>query len=327
MKKKKHHFVPRTYLQSFAGDDGYLYVYNKDAPDQPFRSLPENTAFHKYYYSVPDQLKGVDHNMLEDSFSEVENKWPGIVKRLEQKENLADSIEDLYVFIALQRARVPALRDSMELAEGEIVKSTLLMLEQQGLLPPKPKALEGLSLAEAVEVSIDPYRSIQNMPSIMSGVGQILDWIGLSVLHNKTDIPFITSDNPVIYLDPTVRREAVQPYNIDRERKDIVFLFPVSPTMMLFGTSEMREDFKKCGVLHGRDFDNPRLVQELNRDVCRFAYKAVFSKNDDIGSLVREHAGTSPVIKLDTLPMGGGNLTVGRHVFGERVEKPKWRKG
>ena len=46
--------------------------------------------------------------------------------------------------------------------------------------------------------------SLHAMPDLAKGFSIILDQLGFEVLHNKTDVSFLTSDNPVVCFDPTV---------------------------------------------------------------------------------------------------------------------------
>jgi hypothetical protein len=103
--KKRHHYVPNAYLRAFCDDSGKVLVYRKDNPSKAIPSSPNNTAFHKYYYSQPSPDCGKDHNALEDCFSVVETNWPTIVERIHRWESVNDSLLEIFGFIAMQRAR------------------------------------------------------------------------------------------------------------------------------------------------------------------------------------------------------------------------------
>ena len=134
----------------------------------------------------------------------MEDKWPGIVERLHRRENVNDSLEEIFQFMALQRARVPASRDVTERIHAEGVMAAARRLDAEGKLSPKPEGLE--DILDHVEVSINPHQSIHAMVTVMQATGQVFDQIGFYATHNKTDVPFLTSDNPVIWFDPSVRR-------------------------------------------------------------------------------------------------------------------------
>ena len=112
--KKKHHYIPVSYLKVFCDNDGMLTVYRKEAPEEPFRKRPDDVAFHKFYYAQPLADGGRDTNRLEDRFSELEGKWPSIVEAMAIREFVNNSLEDICAFVALQRARVPAAREAVE---------------------------------------------------------------------------------------------------------------------------------------------------------------------------------------------------------------------
>ena len=42
------------------------------------------------------------------------------------------------------------------------------------------------------------------MADLAKGVGTIIDAIGFEILENHTSEAFVTTDNPVVYFDPTV---------------------------------------------------------------------------------------------------------------------------
>lgn len=196
MNKKRHHYIPKSYLKFFCDNAGQVRVYRKDDPCKIIQLSPDNTGFHKYYYSQPKPDGGKDHNALEDCFSKIEDKWQGIVDRLHRRENVNDSLVDIFQFMILQRARVPASRDAIERIDAERMLARARRLDAAGKLPPKPKGFEGI--LSRVEVSINPHQSIHAMVPVAQSIGQVFDRIGFGALHNKTEIPSLTSDNPVI---------------------------------------------------------------------------------------------------------------------------------
>ncbi len=320
MDKKRHHYIPKAYLKYFCDEQGKVRVYLKDDPDKFIHQSPDNTGFHKYYYSQPLPEGGKDHNTLEDLFSELEAKWPPIAERLRQRENINDSLEDIFAFITLQRVRVPASRDACEKMRAEVVKITARLLDATGKLPPKPEGFE--DILNHVEVSINPHQSIHAMVDMIRGVGRVFDQIGFGALHNMTDIPFLASDNPVIWFDPSVPEAEMRPYGL-QVGGPVVLLFPVAPNLMIYGHSSMREQFVHDGFRHG-ELSERRSVKMMNRQICRFAYKAVFAQRAGQEALIHKHADVSPVLRTETIPVEKGEIVVHQNVFGKRERKPKW---
>jgi Protein of unknown function (DUF4238) len=320
--KKKHHYVPVSYLKAFCGEDEMLSVYRKDAPTEPIRKRPNDIAFHKYYYAQPLPNGGRDTNRLEDRFAELETKWPPIVDALAVRDIVNDRLEDIFAFVALQRARVPAARDAAEQMLAATVMATARQLKANGKLPPPPKGHE--SLLDNVAVSIDPHQSIHAIPQIIRAMGLVLHRIGFVVLHNQTDRDFITSDNPVIYFDPAKSNEALRPYGL-QPNGNVVLMMPVAPKLMLFGASWDKARFAEHGIEHCAIVDRDK-VAAMNEKVVRFSYEAVFAGQEPDKGMMLAHAGCSPVLKSIHLPLASGLGLHFEHVFGERTKLPKWKR-
>lgn len=211
---------------------------------------------------------------LEDCFSKIEDKWPGIVDRLHRRESVNDSLLDIFQFIILQRTRVPASRDAAERIDAERVLALARRLDVAGELPSKPEGFE--DILDHVEVSINPHQSIHAMVPMMRGIGQVFDRVGFGASHNKSEIPFLTSDNPVIWFDPSVKDSDLQPYVLQPDGP-IVLLFPVSPSLIIYGDSPMRDQFASEG-LGVADLSDTGLVEAINRQVCRFGYQTIYAQ-------------------------------------------------
>lgn len=320
MKKKRHHYIPKSYLRFFCNDSGQVRVYRKDDPCKAISLSPDNTGFHKYYYSQPKHDGGKDHNALEDCFSKIEDKWPGIVDRLHRRENVNDSLLDIFQFMILQRTRVPASRDAAERIEAERALAAVRRLDAAGKLPPKPEGFE--NILDHVEVPINPHQSIHAMVPMMRGIGQVFNRVGFGALHNKTGIPFLTSDNPVIWFDPSVEDSDLQPYVLQPDGP-VVLLFPISPSLIIFGGSSDRGRFASEG-LGVADLSDIGSVEMINRQVCRFGYQAIFAQKAGQERIIEEHTSLSPIIRFNRIDAGKDEAIFFEMVFGKREQKSKW---
>ena len=320
MDKKRHHYVPKAYLRPFCDETGKVLVYRKDNPSKAIPLAPDNTAFHKYYYSQPTPEGGTDHNFLEDFFSKTEEKWPGIVDRLFRREDVNDSLEDIFQFIALQHVRVPACRDVVEKVEGERTKAIARQLDVEGKLPPKPKGFE--DILDHVEAPINPHLSIHAMPHLIEGIGQVFSRIGIGALHNKTTVPFLTCDNPAVWFDPSVLETDLKPYVI-RPGGPLVLLFPVSPSLLIYGHTSILEQFVSSSLGHA-DLVDVDFVEMINRQVCRFGYETIFVRSAGHEQLIREHAAVSPTVCFERISTSKGEVVTSQMIFGKRERMPKW---
>lgn len=320
--KKRHHFVPKAYLKAFCNSKGRLFVYRKDNPQEPLRVAPEATQFRRYYYSQPTPDGGQDNNTLEDFFSTIEGDWTKVVAELHQRRDMNDRLENIFQFMALQRVRVPAARDTAEAMLAQTVKDTMKVMLANGQLPPPPPGLE--DLPNQIQVSIDPHRSIHAMVAMMEGMGQLYSMLGFVAVHNTTARPFLTSDNPVLWFDPSLPFDAQQPYTINPDGGPVFLVFPVSPKLALVGSTEYKDAFGRHGLLHSDVLDEA-LVNLINAQVCRFAYEAVIAQSPGQEEMISKYADISPVHEAVPLQVGNGMATIHRQVFGSRVSKPKWR--
>ena len=313
--KKRHHYVPVSYLAGFTNADGILYAYRKDDPERALPSRPQAIAFQKYYYSQPLPDGSYDHNRFEDGLAELEADWTNLAARLRDRQRVTkEDISYLLAFAALQRVRVPAARDLAERALAHEVKQELRALDARGELPAKP---EGFSnILELVEVTIDPHKSMEAMAHTLKQLGPLLDTIGYQIVHNETDVSFITSDNPVSYFDPAVSWAEMQPYRVKRPTGPMELLFPVDAATMLRGHSDDRERFRRNGLKHV-SLRDVSAVRKMNRVTARFAYELIIARDTDHQALARAYAESSPVLELR-----GERL---EHVFGRRQRKPKWK--
>jgi hypothetical protein len=53
----------------------------------------------------------------------------------------------------------------------------------------------------------------------------------------------------------------------------------------------------------------------MNRQICRFAYRAVFAQRAGQEALVHEHADVSPVLRAETIPVEKGEIGFHQTVF------------
>ncbi|MCH5654037.1 MULTISPECIES: DUF4238 domain-containing protein [Pseudomonas] len=319
--KKRHHFIPKTYMSSFCNDAGRVLVYRKDGNGQPLSVIPDATQFQGYYYSQPKPDGGTDNNKLEDFFCEIEGGWSPIVKRLEIREDINDSLESLFNFMALQRARVPACRDAVELVLAATVKSMAKKMYRDGKLPVLPKGNE--NLIDEMQISIDPHQSIHAMVSIIKGIGQIIDSVGWVVFHNNTSRPFLTSDNPVVWFDSSLPFPQQKPYMINPV-SPILVQFPISPKILLVGASEYRENFLRYGLVH-TDTSSDKWVEYVNAQTCRFAYEAVISNSASQAELIAGFSDVSPVHVSNSVMINSSDTLLHSFDFGSRRKKSRWK--
>ena len=323
MEKKRHHFVAETYLSYFCNDARKLCVYFKDKKGEFQFIIPDAIGFEKYYYSQPLPGGGRNNNAIEDFFEKIETKWQPLVQKIESRKPLGrDDKITLLEFVLLHRVRVPTARDAAEKMLAERVKLELLHLVDTGSIPPPPEILG--DIADTVKVAIDPHMSIHAMAHMAQGVAKIFDAIGFELLENKTTETFLTSDNPVIYFDPTI--QSAEPYKISRERLDIEFMFPITPHFLLWGHSALRGTANQYNTVPYQDLIDGGFVERANTMIVRFAHRTVFSNSSKHQKLVQSLAARSPTLSATHIKTKRGRGLYFQSHFGTRQPKPRWKE-
>jgi hypothetical protein len=319
--KKRHHYISQTYLRGFCNEAGKVCAYSKDKPAQPWWAAPETIAYENYYYSQPTPDGGQDNNGIEDYFSSIENDWPALVSNIEQRKRHEGGLDCLMLFATMHRVRVPAARDAIEKMLAETVRMTGRHLNDLGELPPPPGGLTFEYLDQHTVISIDPHKSIHAMADLAKGMEKIARSIGYEIIENRTSESFITSDNPVIYFDPTATERTLQPYNIDRRRMDIEFMFPITPRFLLWGHSSLRSKYPNTPY---RAVTDKKFIKRANVMAAQFGHRMLFSHELRHQPLAKKYANRSPVLSATHLRTPTGRGLVFQKIFGKREAKPKW---
>jgi hypothetical protein len=322
--KKRHHYVPVSYLKEFTDSSGRIFAYRKECPEQALHLKPDEIAFERYYYSQPLPDNKQDNNRIEDFFSTIEAPWPTVVDGFRNLERSTHSnLMSFFQFLTLMRVRVPATRDMVETLLAESVKATTRLLDRQGKLPPKPEGLE--NLLDDLDVSIDPHKSIHAMADLTKGFSRIVERLGFSVVRNKTGRTFVTSDNPIVYFDPDRPEKAMRPYDVGPDRGRIEFFFPIAPDLIVVGRTEWKPQFSISGIHYYEMFDKQE-VNRINRQIARFGYRFIFSNETAHKALIEKYASISPVLETNVAITEKGESLQFRAIFGQRKGKSKWTR-
>jgi hypothetical protein len=160
------------------------------------------------------------------------------------------------------------------------------------------------------------------MVEMLRGAGEVFTQIGIGALHNTTNLPFLTSDNPVVWFDPSFQEMKMRPY-WRRDGGPVVMFFPVTPNLLVYGHSSMRKQFESKGFGHS-ELSDREFVKTVNRHICRFAYKAIYSQKTGHEFLIKKHSQVSPILRRRIIPSETGEVIIYDHVFGRPSVKPKW---
>lgn len=309
---RKHHFVSITYMKGFADERGRVQVYRAEEPDKPHPTQPSATGFEIQYYSQPLPQGGHEHHRFEDLWSCIEDEWPHTVRALRDK-RLSPAISiNVLGMVSIMRVRVPAARDRTAIMLEAKLRSECQALEAIGKLSLEYEEYAGK--LDTVPIGIPPQRTLLAMNASFGEMGNLCFRLGFEVLHNRTGIPFITSDNPVCYYDPRRTPSARRPYE---DEDEVELIFPVSADMMLRGSTRLRP---VNAISRHRTVSDRLAVRRLNRTVAQFAYRMSIAQDRSSDDLIRTHSALVPTVVTEVRHRGTNIHILVTEVFGP---KPK----
>ncbi len=180
-KKRDQHFVPKFYLRKFSyqGNEKQIGVFDT-ITGFCCRAAPlKHQAYKKYLY-------GAD-GIIEEFLSKMEGSFASLLRKIENCEfdysNYSNDITDLLVFVALSDLRNPIRAKGFRDSNTQIIEETIRLFPAHSEFFKQELRLE------------DP---VQLALSKVSTAIKISEDLKLKILVNKTPIPFLTSDNPVV---------------------------------------------------------------------------------------------------------------------------------
>jgi hypothetical protein len=211
---KLHHYVPQFYLKRFADANGRLWVWDK-VKDTIFQTNPKNLAAESNFYWMKELADaGRDPNTLEKQLSGLEanvslitDQWLYWLSDLELGKQIdipEVNREEVALFVAVQWLRT---------------------LDQREIIG----ALAELDPTDAREHA----RQHTNLMWDLHIVNPIRDRIKSSVWifgRNETEVPFITSDNPIAFKTPD-NRQWTRGGILD---PGVYAVYPLSPDIVMY---------------------------------------------------------------------------------------------
>ncbi|NVN96527.1 MAG: DUF4238 domain-containing protein [Bacteroidetes bacterium] len=254
MTKKRHHTIPRCYLENFTDENGFVWVL--DTKDNIFNIKPENVLLENHFYTIT--LKNGEKSLVvEDTLANIEGAYISIFEN-KIKNNLFLNDEErakVSVFIAALFLRTKSHREDLRSLFSQLKNSMVdwkkqfesMSEEGKRILAATPSSGKGESIKiEDVDNYLDNLNEYHSVSTIeqLPGIAQIIFDMKWSVWTNK-DNKFITSDNPVVLLRP----ESIKKYgpNAFGSRpgflyKDVELTIPLSKNKLLLAGWLLNED-------------------------------------------------------------------------------------
>ena len=288
-KPKRHHYVPQCYSEKFANAAGYLYLYDK-WEDRAFPSKPADALAIGNLYRQPVHAEKRFDVGIEKFFSDVEKHWPSIFKAIAQKETISqEQWGNLVEFISAQIVRVPLCLNSVI----ELLRYDALGAVDQIELSPLPPELSAflekkgkqptIKLRSMIEddldsLNIDPHRCLTSLPLLVKAIPIFRPGFSFGIpkfLHNKSNLKFVSSDNPAIFFSGRPDSKKYHPHEI-QNHNSFTFFFPLSPDLAM-----VNRPFDSKNAMHSEIWDDAR-VALMNRAISAFSYRYVISGEEKL---------------------------------------------
>ena len=186
---KKHHYVPRSYLERFADSSGFLNVYDRTS-GQWRKQQPKEVMHSRNYYRQEWAPAGVDPNILEKGLGErLEATAKSVIDTLilSPSELPEEDIAAFLVYLEFQRLRVPRQAETAK----ALMRDTILRLAPSDITADIRAGKFQLMMKKSAR--FDYTRMM---------VGQLHSWFSRmewEVIEAANESAFVTTDSPISF--------------------------------------------------------------------------------------------------------------------------------
>lgn len=263
--RKYNHYIPRFHFANFSGSKKFIDKYILSSGKLVRSASTKSTGGKDYLYG--------EDGKIEDIFCQLESQWAKIIRKIITTEQIPNNPEDykyLLQFIILSENRTIAKANSNLDFWTTQYRVIAKMLQEQGQL----------NIPNEIVNSIVADSPIPNLQSIRHDIFlmNICDDLQMALIKNTSDLPFITSDHPVVkYNQLFMFHSYRKAYGYGQ--MGIQIFFPISPTLclVLFDPIPYRlHYFYKDKFI----INDPLIICSINTLVAGYADKELyFSSN------------------------------------------------
>jgi hypothetical protein len=294
MVARRHHFVPKCYLESFATKTSRkkkseLWVFDS-VNRTAFRTAPDNVALQKDFNTI--DLEGHAPDAFELAMASVESDIGPALTRIIAAQSLANEDDWAYLlnFIGLQHIRNPRLRETFRGFRERVAKAImgLLLSRRQMWESHIKRAQDAGYVSKDADTDYDKLKSTYNPDHYRVEVAneehirtemhvfdhalQLLfarKWV--LVKAPKDSQGFITSDHPVclMWSEPDPKRRGM-PLGLKLRGTEI--LFPISPELAVVGAYELE---------NGEHDFNEEQVASSNGTILLLSRRQVYARTNE----------------------------------------------
>lgn len=302
VKKKRHHYIPRFYLDGFVDphNEPYIWIYEKGNSDVR-KASAENVAVEKHYYSFITPSGDRDSETFENALAKVEEKVAPILEKIKNREHLDDEERGGFAsFLALTMTRVPNYRTDIEKSTGELIKKISMKMasnaagfesmmgkmekETGNKIEMPVEELRKFMLNGEYDVKVDSQFSLF-MIGLAEELAPVFFEMSWAFLEATNDYKFVTCDNPLFYYDPTHDPKSL--FGVGLLNKNIEVTFPISRDLIFLGTWGKLQGYKKL---------NNNIVKKFTHRTIISALRFVFASqnSEQLNKIVQKYKGSSP---------------------------------
>lgn len=309
MIKKRHHYIPRFYLNGFVDykNEPYIWVYDKEG-NNIIKSTAKDIAVTEHYFSFKDVNGIKDSDSVENFVADLEGIAANILKKVFNNNSLNGNEKmDFAYFVALMMVRVPNFRQNIETAFAETAKIVMQFSasykENFEAMVKRYQEKTGNDLGMPIEearqiyLDLDKHYKLETNPqvSLAMAFNHINDYARLFYnmkwlfLRATTDYKFLSGDNPLYYLDPTHNPHSFS--GVGLCNKNIEVSLPLSQDLCALGTWHGKEGYFQSVN---------QIVKIVNQRTVIASSRFVFSseRSEKLKYFVRKYQNSAPKMKV-----------------------------
>jgi uncharacterized protein DUF4238 len=316
MASKRHHYVPRFYLNYFVTNSversPRFWVYDK-AGGPPRIQTPINTAVEGYLYSFEAPL-GTKNDSLEQALSTLETKAKPVLDRWQRRGVTATQEEQKLIaeFLAVMYSRSPKTIQGITEASGimgielarfladqpDMIREFLDREQTRGRpnVPSVEEMVDNLrNVEERFEIEVNRESSLIDSFRLAERIAAELFYMNWCLCYAPTRTFFVTSDTPLCIFARTSRDKALLGAGVGLP--NAIVTFPISPNVCLL--LDRRHTNARMAV--GKQF-----VRAANHRMVANAERLIISAytSETIANLVHKYSFTRQLPKIDRSTLG-----------------------
>lgn len=291
---KKQHYVPRFYLNKFTlenspnANKNKVLVYDK-VNRKTYHSNVYDIAYEKYFYDLDEDKE--NRQVLEKAFSTLETSFSKEINNLisicEYNKNNPNALilrtgerKKFAYQMAMQLIRTKKYRIILKNLHSDITSKRIEFI----------KRLENITddIDFTVNEKLIHLRMLIDEDFIFALTNVLYNsyWV---ILYNNTNIPFITSDNPICRIPRISSNEYYQGVTTFFS-PDLEINFPITPYICIRIMGEENPNIEKFKKYKNKLVitSNENLIDRINIFQYIMANERVFLINNDIGKNIIE---------------------------------------